>query len=136
MADAHAVTHAAAGASAAWLPDAHDQVRALLELAPGWDSYAARSIGAAAATRALQMLDEAARTGCPAPAIVPMSRGGIQVEWHLRQMNIEVTVPPDGSPVDVWGEDLTNRTEQEFTVEDDLGPLRALLAKLARRADR
>jgi len=135
MADSHAVTPTAAGPSASWLADACEKVRALLSLSPGWDSYSARAISTAAAKAAFQVLDDAARLGCPAPSIVPMSRGGIQVEWHIRQWNIEVTVPPDGSPVEVWGEDLISRTEQEFLVDGDPGPLREILTRLAQRTD-
>jgi len=62
-----------------------------------------------------------------------MSRGGIQLEWHLRGMNIEVTVPPLGSSVEVWYEDLRSGEEREFTIEDDPSALRDVLAELARR---
>ena len=39
-----------------------------------------------------------------------MSDGGLQLEWHLRGLNVEVTVPPTG-PVEVWYENLANGDE-------------------------
>jgi hypothetical protein len=116
-----------------WLAQAVQEVRTLCTLQPGWDSYAAREIRAEAAATAVELLQEAARLGCPRPSIVPMSRGGIQIEWHVRNMNIECTIPGEGAPVEVWYEDLTDRSEHEIAVEQDPSPLRAVLSTLASR---
>ena len=116
-----------------WLPDAHRRIGDLLALAPGWDSYAAQQISGDAGARAFALLEEQTQRDTPRPSIVPMSRGGIQIEWHLRNLNIEITVPPAGSPVGVWYEDLCDGSEQEFMVEEDPGQLGQLLAELTLR---
>lgn len=113
-----------------WLPDARQQIGDLLALAPGWDSYSAQPISGDAGARALALLEQQAQRDTPRPSIVPMSRGGIQIEWHLRNLNIEITVPTQGSSVEVWYEDLCDGSEREFVVEDDPSPLGELLAEL------
>lgn len=61
----------------------------LLALPPGWDSYQARPIDSFAVQRALrfcQWLSDDA----PAPTIVPLSNGGVQLEWHTKEMDEEM----------------------------------------------
>ena len=116
-----------------WLPEARRQIGDLLALAPGWDSYSARQISGAAGARAFELLEQQTQRDTPRPSIVPMSRGGIQIEWHLRNLNIEITVQAEGSPVEVWYEDLCDGSEHEFVVADDPGPLHDLLTKLTLR---
>jgi hypothetical protein len=123
----------AIGALPAWAPAVDEELRGLTLLPPGWDSYSARPISADTATAAMDLLRRVVQDDTPVPSIVPMSRGGIQLEWHLRGMNIEVTVPPRGSSVEVWYEDLRSGEEREFTIEDDPGALRDVLAELTRR---
>ncbi len=62
-----------------------------------------------------------------------MSRGDVQLEWHLRGMDIEVVVPPEGPPR-VWYEDLRGGTERELTLTEGPGPLREVLRELTARA--
>src|SRR5918998_238559 len=99
------------GQTPGWLPEAGRQIDDLLALAPGWDSYSARQITGDAGSRAFALLEEQTQHETPRPSIVPMARGGIQLEWHLRNLNIEITVPPQGSPVEVWYEDLCDGSE-------------------------
>ena len=131
MLDASSPT--SSGALPAWAFAVDEELRGLTRLPPGWDSYTARPISADTATAATQLLLQVVQDDTPVPSIVPMSRGGIQLEWHLRGMNIEVTVPPLGSSVEVWYEDLRSGEEREFTIEDDPSALRDVLAELARR---
>jgi hypothetical protein len=116
-----------------WLPEARRQIGDLLGLAPGWDSYSARQVSGEAVARAFALLEQHVQQDTPRPSIAPMSRGGIQLEWHLRKLNIEITVPSQGSPVEVWYEDLCDGSEHELVVGDDPGALRALLAELTLR---
>ena len=64
----------------------------LLSLPEGWNSYSARPIGTQNAIRAIQLLGELLGSETPPPVVVPTVRGGIQLEWHTRGVNIEIYV--------------------------------------------
>lgn len=119
--------------SPGWLASTDDALRKLTQLSPGWDSYRARPTSTRAAAVARELLRRTMQDETPVPSIVPMSQGGIQLEWHLRGMNIEVTVPPTGSPVEVWCEDLQSGEEGDFAIDGDIDSLREVLAELTSR---
>jgi hypothetical protein len=116
-----------------WFAVIDEQLHKLIQLPQGWDSYRARQISEGTAAATLRLLCRVMRDETPPPSIVPMARGGIQLEWHLRSMNIEVTVPSPGGPVEVWWEDLRSGEEQEFVLPDDPDALRTVLAVLTSR---
>lgn len=64
----------------------------LLRLPAGWNSYSAKPIGSQNAIRAIRLLAEFLGPETPPPVAVPTVRGGIQLEWHTRGVNIEVYV--------------------------------------------
>ena len=66
----------------------------LLELKPGWDSYSARPLSRVNARRAVRLLNEVMRPDIPLPAIVPTVHGGIQLEWHIRGVDLEICIEP------------------------------------------
>jgi hypothetical protein len=115
-----------------WLRPVVGELESLLRLPTNWDSYGARPIDPRAAGATLSLLTATMQPNTPIPSIVPMSRGDIQVEWHLRGMDIEVVVPAEG-PIRIWQEDLRNGTEHEFTLDQDQEPLRAILRELTAR---
>lgn len=69
-----------------------EAVAELLNLAPGWNSYAAKPIDPQNAVRAIQLLGELLEPQTPPPAIVPRVQGGIQLEWHTDEIDIEVYI--------------------------------------------
>jgi hypothetical protein len=115
-----------------WFVPAASTLLALLRLPAGWNSYAARPINPRAVGAALELLAATMQPDTPIPSVVPMSRGDVQLEWHLRDMDIEVVVPAEG-PVRVWYEDLHRGAEREFTLDEGSEPLREVLHELTAR---
>lgn len=73
-----------------WLHDATEQIVALLRLEADWDSYGAQPVRFQAAIAALDlMLELIGESTCP-PSIVPTVDGGIQIEWHVRGIDLEI----------------------------------------------
>lgn len=70
----------------------------LLGLQEGWNSYSAKPIGHGNAVRAVEVLFELLGSRTPPPIVVPTVRGGIQLEWHTKGVDIEVYIR---SPTDV-----------------------------------
>ncbi len=59
----------------------------------GWDSYSAKkTLKPEAGIFALKVLSDIMTSNPPAPAIVPTTRGGVQLEWHKNAFDIEVEI--------------------------------------------
>ncbi len=64
----------------------------LLALKENWDSYGAPIISKIAVDAALQLRNVLAAV----PSFVPMSNGGVQVEWHSLGFDVELEIQPNG----------------------------------------
>lgn len=64
----------------------------LLHLPNGWNSYGARPIGRDNVMFAVELLGRLMRKGTPVPNVVPKVRGGVQLEWHTKGINIEIDI--------------------------------------------
>lgn len=80
-----------------WFSKAAESVNALLSLPRGWDSYGARSPSEQAARKAIDILTDLVGEGARMPAIVPTSKGGIQLEWHNSGLDVEIEIDAAGA---------------------------------------
>jgi hypothetical protein len=103
----------------------------ILSLPEGWNSYRAHRVDGQAAIRAVQLLLDTAQSDTPAPSVVPTAPGGVQLEWHMRGINLEVEITP-GLQVEVAFEDAATQAEWEADVTADRRPLKDALAALQR----
>ena len=74
----------------AWLSTVHRQIQDLLKLRPNWDGYGGKKIDPRRAQLVLDVLRVVMTEQTPIPAIVPGSDGGVQLEWHCGQVDLEV----------------------------------------------
>lgn len=93
-----------------WLPVVIESLQELLELRDDWDSYGSGRILPAAAAEALVLVVNLMADGAKPPSIVPMSSGGIQLEWHDGQVDIEAEVDGSGAPK-AWLEERGEETQ-------------------------
>lgn len=68
----------------------------LLALKDNWDSYGGRIISKKAVDAAVRLRNVLATM----PSFVPMSDGGVQVEWHSRGFDVELEIEPNGRLVE------------------------------------
>lgn len=89
----------------------------LVHLPTGWNSYGAKPVANEAVEAAITFLVEAipASRNVVAPAVVPTVRGGLQLEWHRRGVDLEIEFGPDAS-----GSWYAEDRETEETVERPL----------------
>lgn len=73
-----------------WLPQIRARVINLLELPEGWDGHGGKSVNRETMEFALQFLAQELDTSTPAPWLVPLSYGGIQAEWHEKELDLEI----------------------------------------------
>lgn len=72
-------------------------INKLLSLNPGWDTYGGLPASEAAARKAVNIISRLISQAARPPAIVPVSDGGVQLEWHNNNWDVEIEVHPDGN---------------------------------------
>ena len=110
-----------------------DRLLGLIDLGRNWDSYGAAPIDPANVEVALRILSRIKRKDTPPPCVVPTSRGGIQLEWHLRGIDLEIEIV---TPTLIQGlfEDQRTGDAWEMEVSSNLQPLADAIATLSARA--
>lgn len=117
-------------AAAPWLRDAVARVSHLTALRPNWDSYGARPIDATSATRVVGFLLDHAYGGLSAPSVVPMTDGGVQIEWHRQGIDLEISFS-DSEP-GVYLEDLRSGEVREEPLDAAGALILRYLGRLSR----
>lgn len=70
----------------------------LQELPENWNSYGARVINGELIKQAVFVLSQVMKAEYPSPSVVPLEDGGIQVEWHRKQRDLEIVFAADDAP--------------------------------------
>jgi len=74
-----------------WLVDWMQRLSYLLNLSPNWDSYGARRVNPSAVLGVINfLLPSMQDIQGPLPDVVPDADGNLQLEWHLRNVDLEV----------------------------------------------
>jgi hypothetical protein len=68
------------------------QLEELMRLPAGWDSYGAPPIRPEAVSFALSVLNSIMKLQTPLPQVVPTSVGGVQLEWHEKDIDLELHI--------------------------------------------
>jgi hypothetical protein len=111
-----------------WYRPAVARLKELLALEPGWDGHGGASLRPDVARYCVQLMGRVLNSDTPPPQIVPLSHGGVQLEWHLRDVDLEIEIKSPSSVSFLFGDRVTG-TE----VEEDLsGELRSLDRYVAR----
>lgn len=66
-----------------WFATVVGALSGLEGLRPGWDSYGGRPVARLHANRVVRFLERFMTDELPLPDVVPLSDGGVQLEWHL-----------------------------------------------------
>ena len=120
-----------------WVIPATDRLTHLSKLQQNWDSYGASPVSTQAITFAIQVMNEIMAERTPLPTIVPTADGGVQLEWHLAGIDLEVEVSSEGI-LSVLYEDAADQQpwEEEFAFIPGLkvGDLKERLQTITERA--
>lgn len=73
------------------------RVQQLKAMPPNWDGYGSPPIQPSAVSVTIQLMRAIARISSLPPHIVPVSGGGLQLEWAIGQRELEIGVAPSGS---------------------------------------
>jgi hypothetical protein len=100
--------------------------------APDWDGYGSPSLKWDAGLFALAVLNQVMLRRTPIPQVVPAPGGGVQVEWHDRQLDIELHVrgPYD---CELWIEDRRSGQTRSEELSSDFSHLQDAIKTLTTR---
>lgn len=117
-----------------WIDATVASLETLARLGPDWDSYGARPVELFTLQQVYGLLQSIMDDDTPAPALVPMSDGSIQMEWHTLGLDLEIRLL-SGADLEVYFEDLDGTEEPVETVLSyDVTRLTELMQLLAVRA--
>jgi hypothetical protein len=115
-----------------WLEPTVEALARILHLPPNWDSYNARPVSPYAAVNSIKLLNQVAATDTPPPQVVPTNRGGVQLEWHFPDIDLEIKVlSPERFSVSA--EDFRTNEVWEDEQSSDLAQLREWLGRVPRQ---
>ncbi len=98
----------------------------LYSLKRGWDGHAGRSPDQATVLFAGQVIATMMLPNVPRPSIMPLSDGGIQIEWHRNGWDVEIEVAGPNRLV-VYTHSLASGEERELPLGPDLTALRGII---------
>jgi len=102
----------------------------LMTLPHNWDSYGAGPIDQRLIHEALSMINGLLVPASPAPRIVPLSSGGLQLEWHRRGIDLEIVFDREG-PAFFNYRDRTTGEDSDHPLPQDSALLQSTIGKLA-----
>jgi hypothetical protein len=105
----------------------------LLALPEGWNSYGASRTKKDAGMFALEILKKIMRPRTPIPQVVPTAAGGIQLEWHVKGIDLEIDIL-EPYKCELWYRDHQSQAEPtsvEFS--NDFSVLREPIGQLTIR---
>jgi hypothetical protein len=101
----------------------------LLKLREGWNSYSAKPLELRNAVAAIELLFDFLEAETPAPIVVPTVQGGLQLEWHRQDVDIEVYVDSPES-ISFYAERRGSQESCEEPLAGNEELLRSYLRKL------
>jgi hypothetical protein len=110
-----------------WEHVAARRIPELMALPSGWDGYGGKPLARATAYIAINLMAQICRENTPSPSLVPMSGGGVQIEWHLGPIDLEISVCAPGQITVFYTDERQEGESEEFGVVADYEPIGRLV---------
>lgn len=113
-----------------WLADVKKQLKAIISLPNGWDSYGAPSPNGSFLKGAWSLIDCLSEVpGVPKPRVNPTRNGGVQFEWEAGDRYFELEVVAERAATylycdDAAGVEKTGNVFEQESLESVLGYIR------------
>jgi hypothetical protein len=76
-----------------WVTDVSKRIQGfVVHLPENWNSYGAQRIQPELAEAAIRLLPKVVQPGTPKPEVVPTTAGGVQIEWHVGGIDLEINI--------------------------------------------
>ncbi|MEX0938314.1 MAG: hypothetical protein WDZ59_10685 [Pirellulales bacterium] len=112
--------------------DVIEDICTIVNLPANWDSHGAYPIDIKCATVAIEIALLYLTRDTPRPSVVPTVRGGIQVEWHVRDFDVELKIDSP-EQIELFFEDLRTGESWEEDITTDSARLITAIEKLSSR---
>ena len=113
----------------AWVKPTISAFIGIQGLSSNWDSYGGKAINHDLIQQSLLVLQLVMKADSPTPSVVPLADGGIQIEWHRKQQDLEIVFPADKVPQFFYKNRATGAEQQGFA--NEIANLAHLLNDLA-----
>ncbi len=87
------------GAAPSWLVEIEARINSILALRSNWDTYNAAPVDVCHVASALDWLPRLTGPNTPMPAVVPTAARGVQFEWEVGGVAIELRTGDDGGHI-------------------------------------
>lgn len=113
----------------AWVEPTISAFSGIQSLHDNWDSYGGKKMSHDLIRLSLSILGQIMASSSPAPSVVPLGSGGIQLEWHRKQQDLEITFPADDIPQFFYRNRATGVEKEGFA--SDVANLTELMSNIA-----
>jgi len=94
-----------------------------------WNSYGGKKVDRDLISQSLSVLEMIMQVTSPPPSVVPLGDGGIQLEWHRKQQDLEMSFPADDRPQYFYRNNAAGVEKEGFA--SDITTLTQLLESIA-----
>jgi hypothetical protein len=101
----------------AWVKSVLKAIVPLFRLQPNWDSYRAMALDPKTVKSALEILFSVMSYDSPPPCVVPTVSGGLQFEWHVGGIDLEIAVSRPGEGRFIFEDQSGSEIEGELPAE-------------------
>lgn len=115
-----------------WLIPTLQRFLQIVSLQNNWDQNGARQVDQSLVLRAIQVLLQLMYSNTPVPSVVPTPDGCIQVEWHTKEIDLEVEFLGPAHFY-VFFDDMQDGIEWDGELTYDLTRLAAFIETLSYR---
>ena len=99
-------------------------------LPEGWDSYGAACVDHNAIRYVLRLLLRISSANTPAPSLVPLPDGGVQIEWHTTVGDLEIEVSENGL-LRIYAPGLADQEECESGFQSAITHLEEIISRFS-----
>jgi hypothetical protein len=126
------LAHYDAGTDRKWQVEVLKPLIKYVAMSQGWDSYGGLPLRSDAGFFALRVLNDVMRPRTPVPQVIPSPMGGVQLEWHEKDIDLElhITAPYE---CELWFEDRRTGKHVSTELSSDLSVLAGPIAELTSR---
>ena len=114
--------------SPAWVVEFTKKIDQILRLGDGWDGEGSKSPSLNSVMEALEFLFSSLSHDTLAPQVIPTSEGGLQLEWHTKGIDLEITFSPDRRASFLYSRPLS--PDLEGSVNENSGFIASILRTL------